>query len=181
MQRRQKESKEGAQCPESLWRRWPGGCGADPTSPGLSEVKREGQRSRPAVGAPPSLPPVAREGCGAPALPCGLRGGGGGPGLALDSETSSRSGWARLLTDHPSPLPWALESKGPQGALGRTEGTPGQCGKVGWEGWKGPGRKRYCVVQSEVGVRMYWERKLEKLAGGILERVKEIYPGGSGK
>lgn len=109
---------------------------------------------------------------------CGLEAEGGD---SLWTQTYSGSCWGRLLTDHPSPLRWGLESKGPQGALGRTEGTPGQCGKVGWEGWKGPGRKRYRVVHSEVGVRMYWERKLEKLAGGILERVKEIYPGGSGK
>lgn len=39
----------------------------------------------------------------------------------------------------------------------------------GGGGWKGPGRERYCV-----GVRMYWKKKLEKLAGAVLERVKDI-------
>lgn len=45
---------------------------------------------------------------------------------------------------------------------------------AGGGGWKGPGRERYCVVESNVGVRMYWKKKLEKLAGAVLERVKDL-------
>lgn len=133
MQRRQKKSRRKVpQCPESLWRRWPGACVADRDFPwGLSEVKREGQRSRPTAAARPSLPPVAPRGVWSSrtsALPAGWR---RRAGTRSGSETYSRSCWGRLLTDHPSPLPWGLAARVLRALWGAQSGHLASVGRWG--------------------------------------------------
>lgn len=83
-----------------------------------------------------------------------------------------------VFTDYPCPLRGGWNAgvlREVSGAQRDNLSQPGQPRKVGWQGWKEPGRERYCVVHNEVGMSKDWKRKLERLAGGILERVKVEY------
>lgn len=109
---------------------------------GLREVKREEQRSRPSVRTPPShAHQFGGVGCGAPGLPCFLRGWRRRASRFSDSKPYPRSCWGRLY------LTTLIHGAG-AGTQGSLESfwahrgalfPPGECWKIrrvrGWGRW----------------------------------------------